>query len=741
MAKSDFTNPPTSSPEDNHQLISLLDIFSIVRKRFLLGGGIGLLFAALFAFAILSKEKMYEAEASITVELSTDNVMDIGEVVNTRVANINLLNTFMNTNVERLTGRSMAEAVIESLSEEEQDLLVEAYVGPLSERSADESPLDVPKLLIKYALNVERGAEDESQVIRIVITHPTPAIAQAVANAYVKQYIIFNADLRENSTAQAVAFLDKQAIVMRVELEQAETELQDFRQANNLVTVQQDQGVIVQRLTRISGAVSDAQLRLLEAGTRMDQIKEAGGNIDLIMEIPFVGSRKDIADIYSQLSELKRERLVLDETYLRRHPKVVNNTASQESVSAALQRAVTQACKQVESEYNAINTELSNLLQKLEQAEGDVLTAERALLEYRRIERSVLKQRDMLDAVLTRYNQTSIAKEMNLNNVRLLSQAQLPVTPTNPSIIQVAAASVFIAGIFLVGVPLGVELLDNRLSSFADIESYSNKQLLGDVRFIPQKGFREMSNAVLTKDRDLIESFRSIYSALRLRTNLSKEKITYVVTSSLAGEGKSTVASNLASTISTHDYSVLLIDCDLRRPTLHDIFKLKNDQGVVKWHESNQSVDEDAEILTDQALGIVELIPNLYLLRSGGSSEHPTEILGDRKMEGLFDRLKEEFDVIIIDTPPVGLFPDATLIGDFADGCIFVARQFKVTRQKMRFSINTMDRSNASVIGVIFNAIKDASSAIGYANTGRNNYGDGYEKDTKRYKDYYRKGS
>lgn len=739
MANFEQGNSMNLGGAGNGQLISLLDILRIVRNRWKLGAFLGIIVASVFLYAVFSREKLYEAEASLTVELSTENVMNIREVVDTKLANVNLLNAFLNTHIERLKARAISEAVVATLSEPDYVLLVEAYVGPLSERDPEKGPPNAARLLQKNALKVERGAEDESQVLRVIITHPNPFIAQKMADAYVEQYILYQAGLRSASTSEVVKFLGRQVEEMRVDLEAAEMALQDFRQEHQLLTLRQDQGGNVDRLKRLNQAVTDARIRLLEVESRRDQIAAVGNDLERLMEVPAIGGRSSINKIYNQLNELKRKRKVLDGTYLRRHPKIVENTASQLAVAEALTRLVEQTRRQIVSDCQAIESEIASFQKQLDEGGQDIFSSDRALIEYKQLERSVLSKREIYDTLATRYNETSIAQEMNLNSFRVLDRAEFPGSPNTPSHAQVGAAALFLFGLFLIGVPLAIELCDGRLSSFSDIESYSGKPLLGDLRLYPKKSFEEITHAVFRKDPDLLEPFRAIYSSLRLKTDLKGDTLSLVVTSSLPGEGKSSISCNLSAAFATHKYRVLLIDCDLRRPSLHRAFDVDNDHGITKWYDSQDADPHAAREQEAELLGILPIHANFSLLTAGEASIMPTEILGDPRTADLFERIKKNFDIVIFDTAPVGLFPDATLVADYADECVFVARQFKVSKAKARYSIGLMDRSTVSVLGVIFNGVKDVTAAVGYGSQAANQYGLGYEKNAKKYNEYYAK--
>jgi succinoglycan biosynthesis transport protein ExoP len=737
MSNAENVNAPRINSAASERSVSLIDIIYIIRSRWKSGVLSGLILSSLFVYAMASSTKMYKAEGSVTVELQTENVMDVRKVVNDGVTHANLLDVFMNTHIERLRARSLCEAVVATFSTEELQAFLAPYVEQSKQSGHRLSDLDPVSLLLKYALTVDRGEGDASQLIRVVIEHSSPVLAQKIANAYLDQYIANIASTRSIMNNVATDFLSQQVDVMGKELAEAETDLHAFRSSKNLFTVQPDEGFVVERLRRLSDAETDANIRLLEVDSRIAQIEAAGGELERLMEIPFIGQRVEINSIYNQLNELKRERQSLDTVYLLRHPQIVDNMASQESVLAALTRAVEHACKQVKNESHAIRAELKILRQKTSQAQQMVLDAERELLEYQRLERNVQNLREMYNLLATRYNETNISRKLNFNNVHILNRAQLPRTPEALTGVQVAAAAFFLWGAFLVGVPLGVELLDNRLTSFSDIEFYSGKPLLGGLRFFSGKNLQQLSQAVLRDDRDLAEPFRSIYSALRLKKRSGKN-LSLVVTSSLPCEGKSVVSSNLASVIALHGYRVLLVDCDLRRSTLQAAFEQDNKYGLIKWYQAARSLKQpNQDQSLSRLLGIVTVNDKFSLLPAGGTSTRATELLSDDRVAALFQRLKTEYDVVIFDTAPVGLFSDATLVAEYADECVFVARQFKATRSKVRNSIALMEDSNAPVLGVVFNGIKDVPAAIGYGNQSRNSYGHGYERNMSKYQGYY----
>lgn len=719
-----------------------MDLYHIIRQRWMSGTGLGLVLAASFAYYFLNQTPQYEAEASMVVELNSENVVNVQEVVETGVQNSSLLETAMNTHIARLKSRIMARDVADSLNEAQREKLLFAFIGPLEEWDPENDLPEPAVLIVEHMLGI--SWLPESQVLNVRIKHADRYLAKLIADRYVSRYIRMQSELRGETTESAVSFLDEQTIALRDRLEKEEKALQAYRMENDLVTVEQNQQIVTERLSQLSKAITAARVRLLGVESQLKQIVSAGEDLDRIMNISFIGGRENVSKIYNELQALRKDAQILAKTYLERHPRMVENVAAQQAVEAALWTAIRQARSEFTVAQSTVSDELASLGKNLNEAEQEARRLESLSIEYRVLSRKVEAQRDIFDRVTSRFNETSISQQMNLTTIRILDMAALPKGAVWPDKKKIGLAGIMLFGFIFVGVPFGLEFLDNRLRTFADIERFVGKPILGDLRFI--KGRSELVIAALTQLQEdgARESFASIYGSLRLSLGQFAQPLSLVVTSSVPSEGKSIIASNLATELAAHGLKTLVVDSDLRRPSQHRYHEMDNKQGLIEWIRSEEAIA--GELLEDENLGIQKLDKSgkLFLLRAGGSTTHASAILEDPKIDALVSRLKQDFDVIIFDTPPVGVFHDATLVADYADHCIFVARQNETTRQKTRHSVAQMDQSKAKVLGVVFNGVKDLRLAAGYQSYGdysytsySNRYQYGYGKDAEKYqKDY-----
>ena len=733
----------TSKPAHHSvgQLVSLRDLVNIIWQRWILASSMGFTLAALFAIFLLNQTAQYTAEASIVVELNADNVVNVQEVVESGVQNSSLLSSAMNTHIERLKSRMMAQNVLDTLSDQQHKRLVASFIGQSDEIKEGEPHPDASIFLAGKMLDV--SLKPDSQVLRIAYTHTDRHLAKLIADRYASRYIRMQLELRGESTDQAVEFLDEQAFELRARLEAEENALQEYRDKNDLVTVEQNQLVVTERLRDLNSVITTARVRMLSAESRMKQIDAAEGQLDQLMNIPFIGGRSNIERIYGDLQALKTEADVLSSTYLERHPKAVENLTKQRAVEKVLWLAIRQASNEVDIERQTTVDELDSLQSKLDEAEYEARRLESLSIEYRVLARKVDAQREIFDRITSRFNETSIAQQMNLTTMHILDYATLPNKPVWPDTKKIALASIFIFLALFIGVPFGVEFFDNRLRTFADIEGFAGKLILGDIPEMQAMTELEIAQVANNLNKDIAECFRSIFGFIRLNAGDLLSPHTFLFTSSVPTEGKSVVVSNMGYVFSAHGFKTILVDFDLRRPSVHKYNDMNNLKGLVEWFRSGDPLADN--IMLDPLLGIqkVPAAGDYYTLTAGGSTRHASEIIGHDRMDLLISRLRQEFDIILFDTPPVGVFQDAIIAADYADHSIFVARQNVTTRQKTRHSISLMDRSEAPVLGVVFNGVKDIKVAAGLGGSYGNSdsygaqYSYSYGRSSDGYKKYY----
>jgi polysaccharide biosynthesis transport protein len=274
--------------------------------------------------------------------------------------------------------------------------------------------------------------------------------------------------------------------------------------------------------------------------------------------------------------------------------------------------------------------------------------------------------------ILGRLNETTTTKYLEKIPLRPLDRATVPGGPYEPNLDQITRSSIGLGVIIFFGVALALSFLDDRVKSSWDVESFIGVNLLGIIPNL--NSVKEEDRASLVLDGSQapgVESFLSVYSSAKIHSKLDFPK-SLLITSTIPGEGKTLISCNVAGSFARHGKRTLLIDCDLRRPMLHRHFKQQNNAGLIPWFEAGANLEGD--LSRDVNLGIIKVGENLSLLASGGRSKSPTELLENPIFGQLLERLKKHYDLVVVDSPPMGAVTDALLIAERIDEVIYVCR-------------------------------------------------------------------
>lgn len=727
--------PPSRHAARENSLFQPGELLRIARRRWKPGLALGILAGVALACVLLVQDPRYEATSSLIVQLDTDHIVNVQQVVETAVQGNEMLAAAMNTHVERLKSRAMAESVAASLSRGEQLRLVASSLKSDALTPREDQILEASIHLIEEGVEVDWLPQ--TLVLQIHIQATDAYLAQLLANRYATLYKQAQDNLRQESNREAVSFLSAQTQELKAQIESGESELHAYRREHRLLSIDENQRIIADRLSQLNHALTDTRVRLLTVDSYIESVRRAGDDPTALVSIAQLGNRPNVLSTFNQVQALRQARAILAGEYLPQHPIMLENETAQRASEAALWDTLQIARDELHIQRAGIQEEVDRLNTEITATETESLRLDQLAVDYGILSQRLEAERRTFDLLVRRASETSLSQNLNLTTIQILDQAKEATKPTWPDTKKIALASVLLTGMILVALPLALEFFDQRLSTFAEIENFLNVPILGDIIFRRTKDERALATAVSNRDALLREPFEVIYSNFKVRQGASHLPLSLLITSSLPREGKSFVASNFAETLSAHHLKTVLIDCDWRRSSLHRIHHLDNRSGVASWLRSTEPLAEN--LLEDSHLGLKACAgsPGLYILPSGcDSTPNPAADLDEHRMSLLVQRLKQEFDAIIFDTPPVGLFPDATLLARHADHTLFVARQNKVSRQCARRAILAMNRTSAPVIGLIFNAVRNLKTASG-SQSGE--FGATYQSSVyNRYRRYYR---
>jgi len=670
---------------------TLRDYFIILRERVWIALPVALLVTLIYGYWQAKETPMFSATATMQFE-RPERIVTSEQVVDTSVRSEFDLETYRQT----LRSSRVRDMVTQSLTAEEIKTLQRPY---LKDAVPGVNPPGAGSLFSTPAVQSIRN----SYLITITAENRDPEGAALIANRYVEQFMRYLIENVGGKNEFAVDYLRSRAEELRKESDTAEERLQDYRRKHNLVSLDNSINIISDRLRAINTTLTAARHTRIELENLLGQItrmQKEGANL---LEISYISSYGTIAALKAQLADYNKQQSILGERYLERHPKLIDVANNIEVITQQITRNVVQS-------ISDLRTQFVNATQSEKSYESEYREAEKAQLSlgdlsvvFKSLENQATVAKTNYIQILDRLNQTTTSKNLENVPVKPLDRALPPGAPYTPNFKNIGKTCAFLFVAVFCGIAIGLSFLDDRVKSAWDIESFIGVNLLG---IIPELG--DVPDAdrhtMVNNDKTSIgaESFLSVYSSVKIQSKLDFPKA-ILVTSTIPGEGKTMISSNLAASFSRHGKKVLLLDCDMRRPMLHRHFKLTNDQGLIAWFEAGAKIPEDP--FSDAALGIVKSEENLYLLRSGGRSKSPTEILENPVFGQFIESLKKHFDLIVIDSPPMGAVTDALLISERTDEIIYVCRFNRAYRKHIRLYIKQLKDSKNELLGVVLNGL------------------------------------
>jgi capsular exopolysaccharide synthesis family protein len=693
------SSPPPASADvpdrgDEHivQRRTLRDYYIIVRERLWIALPLAVLVALPLGYFQMQETPMYESHATLQFERPEKIVM-VDQVMDQSPRSEIDINTYL----QRLNSASLRAKVIESFTSDEVKILQRPYLKDLPPGSAP--PSSAAAMGSVYAESV-RG----SLIILITARHRDPEAAALVANRFYTQFVSYLMAKSGGSNEEAVTFLQKRALELQKEYEEREQRLQEYKKQHNLISLDDSLNIVTDRLKSVNAARTAAHLDRLNLEVYCNQVenfKSAGRDL---LEISYIANHATIPSLKAQLAESKQRQAVLSERYLERHPQMIEIAKTILLLSDQLNKAIALAIADLNASLDKARDSEQSLEREYTKQEKEQLRLDDLKVDYHSLADQAAVAKNAYSQVLDSLNKTTTSKGLDYRiPVSLLDRATPSFAPYSPNKARVIRTCLLVSLAVFFGVAFGLNVIDDRIKSAWDVESYIGVNLLGIIPNL--SGVKDEDKhllAIKAKATPGVEAFLSVYSAVKTQSKLDYPKI-ILVTSTIPGEGKTLISCNLAGSFARHGRNTLLVDCDMRRPMLHRHFKIQNDAGILAWVEAGASLEGD--LLTNPKLGITRIADNLSLLRSGGRSRIPTELLENPLFGQLLEQIKRHFDLIVIDSPPVGAVSDSLLIAEHTDEIIFVCRFNRASRKHIRQFVRTLREGHNEFLGVVLNGL------------------------------------
>ncbi len=670
---------------------TLRDYYIILRERLWIALPVAVIVALGFGYYKAQETPMYASTATMQFERPERVVLN-EQVVDTSIRHDVDLNTYL----QILTSGKLRTMVAQSLTAEEVRILQRPYIAELA---PGENPPPVGQLLGSMSPLSIRN----SFLIHISVTNRDAEGAALLANRYVEQFMRYLFENAGGKNEDAVNFLRSRAEELRKESEAAEGRLQDYRRKHNLVSVDNSINIVSDRLRGYNTSLTDARKARIDIENQLGQIERTQQAGDNLLDIGYIAAYGNIPALKNRLTDLQNHQAILSERYLERHPKMIDAANSIEVVSAQIRTDIEQSISALRTQLEKLRETEASYAKEYKDAEREQLRLGELSVEFKSLDNQAQVAKNNYLQILDRLAQATTSKNLENIPVKPLDRALPSGAPYTPNLRSIIKTSLGLGLLVFVGVAVGLSFVDDRVKSAWDIEGFIGAHLLG---IIPELGdvpdTEKHSLVTSNKASPGSEAFLSVYSAVKIQSKLDFPK-SILVTSTIPGEGKTMISCNLAASFARHGKRVLIIDCDMRRPMLHRHFQLTNEAGLIAWFEAGAKIPEDP--FTDASLGLTKAEENLYLLRSGGRSKSPTEFLENPVFGQFIEAMKQHFDLIVVDSPPMGAVTDSLLISERTDEVIYVCRFNRAYRKHIRLYIKQLRESKNELLGIVLNGL------------------------------------
>ena len=669
-------------------------------------------FFIIFSGSILytfNKTKVYTAVAQ--VQLFRDDSSALGQTVEMEQNQIRTAED-LNTQISLLESSTIIKGVEQRL----QDEMRQRFMAPYTDTLSLSGPLTPLEILGRNRKVVPRRM---SLMINVAYSHPDPIVAAEVANLFAKEYIDYNLKLNIDASMKAVEDLRIRAEQQKERVEELDLKLAEYREQNNAVSLDSQENIAGAQLARLNEIKLTNKNVYDQLETKWNLIETYRREVKNLWELSFVAEQSRVSGLLEQITGSRINISSLSKRYREKHPAMIQLLQSLQEAELELEGAVQNSVDKVYAGYIEAKSNFEMASQRLAEKEKELIDLSKTRVEYSSLLRDLEVQQSFFQALNSRMTTEKAQVNLKNPNARVVDEAFPPPEdkPSSPNIAMNLAAG-FFGGIAVgFGLIFAVAFLDDRVKSAFDIEGTIGLPMLGVVPRIKKLDTNTKAQAVASNvDRHVTETFRSIHSALKLNNESRNAKI-ILATSTLPGEGKSFVSSNLSLTFANHGEKTLLIDADLRLPNVARSLQLENDFGLLDHVEKGVALDE---------VIIKEVYPNLDVLPSGGKSKNPTQVLNSAQLEAMFADLRDRYDRIVVDSPPLAAVSDALNLLPLVDGTLYIIKFNTVKRKTAVVNVRRLWESNTPVFGAILNNITSSLSSYYYSH-----YSD------KVYQDYY----
>ncbi|MDX2029994.1 MAG: polysaccharide biosynthesis tyrosine autokinase [Blastocatellia bacterium] len=643
---------------------------------------------------------VYQAEAKVEIGMDATRILPGQRIMEVETANVfNPL--FLNTQVDILRSRDLSRRVIQRLNLGDSEEFKARTPETLSDNEKE------VKLVNAFQRRYNVAVGRQSRIVSLAFDAYDPKLAADVANAVAQEYIGWSMENRLQGVGTAKEFLIKRVGEAKEQVQKSEEAYAKYLAEHKIISLDDKSSITIQRAEELNRQLAELQNERRTAEALYQRSREVPAD-----ELPPVMNDPSVQGLARELSKQKQELANLSAKYQPGFPAVKQVQEQVKQLEVQLAEQKQKIVKNIETQYQVARKREDDLKSAFGQSKGEAIQQNRESVELNMLRQNAETDRKVYEDMQQRLQQAEVESEFRPTNVRIIQNAEVPIGPIKPNKILNIGLSLIIGLGLGIGLAFFREYLNNTINTAEDVERILQLPSLGAIPSLQsmakQKGIGASktaslslspANGELLSGHESISSYAESYRALRTSLLLSSAEHaprTMLVTSSHPAEGKTTIVANTAISLAQTGARVIVLDADMRRPRCHKILNTRNDAGLSTYLSRDiklESVIQEHDI------------PNLYVMPAGPVPPNPSELLSSYKVRVLIEDLKDQFDHIIIDSPPVIHVTDALILSPHVDGTMLVIKSGHTPREAVLRAKQALNDVNAKVFGVVLNAI------------------------------------
>jgi capsular exopolysaccharide synthesis family protein len=648
--------------------------------------------------------RLYRATAKVAIYRDNPAGVSLDKDVTPQTSDVDEYSVSLETQLHILQSRTLALGVVRKLGLARdpefagQSQLETNQISPAKDQSATKAESAATDVML---LDLSVHPIKDTRVVEVSFTGPKPELDSKIVNTLVDGFIEDSIRSRYEAATRAAEFLSGQLADLRAKVEESQEKLVAYERAHNIVGIDEKQNVVTTKLEDLNKQLTLAEADRIDKESLYQTI--VAGSLD---QIPDGKSGEALQNLRLREAELKNEYAQTNTTYGPNYPKVLELTNRIKAMEASIQAELKRLAERTHAEYLASVRREQKLREAFNSQKVEANRLSESAIQYGLLKREVDSNRQLYDNLQQRMKEAGVAAGLRSSNIRVIDAAEPPSSPVSPNLPKSGSIGLFLgflAGAAIIGVREGM----NR--SLRDIDEVESFTAMPALAVIPLREWHkrvdgEFDAVCLTQPRSAVaEAYRALGTSIMLGSPRLK---TLLVTSSLPGEGKTVTAINSALVLAQQGKRVLLVDADLRKPTLHRGFGLANELGLSSLLLGSSS----------EAKSIIqhEQMPSLFVLSAGAAQPMAAELLGSSRMRDLMTSWRTQYDYVLLDTPPILAVTDAVRLSRMADSALLITRLRQTPRDALARTCDILNQERIPVLGIVVNGVNPRSPGSYY---------------------------